>query len=74
MNVVMSGIKAQGGKELKAHREGKRLTWRQGILAKCYECVGGYVDGKADCEIADCPLYAWMPYGQKKKAQKEKAT
>ncbi len=58
------GIAAQGRKELKAHREGKRLTYRQMVIAKCYECVGDYIDGKHDCRIQRCPLYSAMPYGE----------
>jgi hypothetical protein len=29
---------------------------------KCHECMGGYADGRSDCEIVVCPLYTWMPY------------
>jgi len=32
------------------------------IEYRCHECMGGYQDGHADCEIPDCALYAWMPY------------
>jgi hypothetical protein len=65
-DLTVGGLKAQGGKELKAHHEEKRLTNRQRILAKCYECQGGYADGKGDCGIARCPLYPLMPYKGKK--------
>lgn len=65
-DTVNFGIKARGGKELKAHREGKRLTQRQAIYAKCFDCMGGYTDGKMDCLIPSCSLYQWMPYKGKK--------
>lgn len=55
-------MKALGVNHLKAHREGKRLTQRQVILAKCAECACEYHDGKADCEIQGCPLHPWQPY------------
>ena len=58
----MSGIKARGGRELRKHLTGDKLTQRQMILAKCYDCMGGYGDGKIDCEIPECPLYLLMPY------------
>lgn len=32
------------------------------ILAKCHECMGGYVDGRDDCGATGCPLYPWMKY------------
>jgi hypothetical protein len=60
------GTKARGKKELIAHLYGERLTARQAGLAKCYECMGAYADGRGqDCEIPDCPLYPFMPYSSK---------
>lgn len=41
---------------------GKRLTPTSSIIAKCYECMAGYVDGRRDCQIVKCPLYPYMPY------------
>ena len=61
----MDGKKAQGAKEMKKHEVGLRLTHRQAILAKCYECTNGYLDGKDDCSIPNCPLYPMMPYRAK---------
>lgn len=55
-------IKAQGRKELERHLMGEKLTRKEAILAKCYECMNSYQDGKKDCEIKDCPLYPMMPY------------
>lgn len=63
-------MKAQGGKELKKHLEGKRITQRQAIKAKCFDCMGGYRDGRENCEIPDCSLYAFMPYKSGKKSSK----
>ena len=56
------GVLARGRKELIAHREGKKLTRSQMCLAKCYECMGGYADGKYDCNIPKCPIYPLMPF------------
>ena len=61
----MNGIKARGGKELKKYLSGGKLTPKQMILATCYECTGGYADGKADCELKICPLYPLMPYRER---------
>jgi hypothetical protein len=56
------GIKAQGRQELKKHLAGTKLTRGEAILGKCYDCMGGYADGKMDCLLSDCPLYNYMPY------------
>lgn len=61
----MKGIRAQGAKELKRYLSGGKLTQRQMILGKCYECMCGYADGKADCGIKACPLYPLMPYRER---------
>lgn len=57
-----NGIAAKGRGELIKHLNGERLTGRQACLAKCYECMGYYSDGKQDCKIPTCPLYMYMPY------------
>lgn len=56
--------KAQGKAELLAFMAGKRLSYRKTLLAKCFECMNGYVDGKLDCRIGTCPNYSFMPYRQ----------
>ena len=61
----------RGGKELMQHRTGHRLTQRQMILAKCYECCGYYADGGYSCEIPDCPLYPLMPFKEKVRPETE---
>lgn len=61
----VKGIKARGGNELQKHLMGERLTQRQMILAKCYDCMNGYLDGKLDCEIKECPLYPLMQYRER---------
>jgi hypothetical protein len=63
----MGGITARGGKELKKHLSGQKLTQRRMILAKCYDCMGGFIDGKMDCRVSRCPLYPLMPYRDKPK-------
>lgn len=53
---------AQGKKELLKHLKRQRLTQRQAILAKCFECMAGYADGKRSCKMQDCSLWPFMPY------------
>ena len=63
---------AQGKRELLKYLEGERLTRKETMLAKCYECCNGYVDGKVDCRVESCPLYPYMPFNpkiQKKKGR-----
>ena len=64
------GIKAAGYKELKKYMSGKRLTRKEAMLAKCYDCCGGYIDGRIDCGCKGCPMYDYMPY-KGKKSQKD---
>jgi len=56
------GMLAKGKKELVAHMEGRPQSKGQALLAKCYDCMGYYSDGKTDCCIISCPLYPYMPY------------
>lgn len=54
-----------GRNEWLKHRGGKKLTRNQAIKAKCYDCMGYYVDGKCDCKMPDCSLYLFNPYRSK---------
>ena len=62
LQMPKKGPVAIGKKDLDAHLAGQKLTYRQQVLAKCYECMCGYIDGKRDCKIESCPLYKSMPY------------
>ena len=56
-------VKAIGRTEFEKYsKKYEPLSRTNAILAKCYECNGGYVDGKFDCEVIACPLYPFMPY------------
>jgi hypothetical protein len=41
---------------------GSKITRKEAMLAKCYECMGEYEDGKRDCQGVSCPLYFYYPY------------
>jgi hypothetical protein len=69
-DIMRIGLTAQGKSELVKYLEGSKLSFRQAIISKCYECMGYYIDGKVDCGLDDCPLYPIMPYGKIKKAKK----
>ena len=40
------GGNAKGYKETLKFNCGEKLSFRQAILAKCYDCMGNYADGK----------------------------
>lgn len=52
----------QGRKEYINILNGKPSTWKSRCLAMCYDCMGYFADGKADCGNELCPLYKGMPY------------
>ncbi len=52
----------------------KQPSMKKAILGKCKDCMCDYVDGRMDCEIEDCSLYPWMPYGRLRKKDKCLAT
>jgi len=54
------------------HLQGKRLTPQQAILAKCSDCMSHYGDGRVDCNVPECPLYPWMPYGNAPREKKSR--
>jgi len=66
------GIMAQGRKELIKHLKGGPISRKEAMVAKCYDCMGYYADGRADCEILDCPLYPFNPAGEKWKMRERK--
>lgn len=61
---IVDSPQAKGKRELLKRLDGGHLTTKQAILANCFECCNGYVDGKVDCEIDNCALYEYMPYGK----------
>ena len=62
-DIEKNGISGKGKSEMLKHLNGERLTQRQMIISKCYDCMGFYSDGRgADCEIPTCSLYPLMPY------------
>lgn len=51
-----------GKLEYLAFLRGEYLSPKKRILATCYFCNNGYVDGPLDCQNYDCPLHKLMPY------------
>ena len=67
IETVENGALAKGKKELLAHLYDERLTARQAIAAKCYDCMCFFVDGRRDCEMKLCALYPFMTYNKNKR-------
>jgi hypothetical protein len=67
-----NGISAAGKRALIKYLENKHLTFKEAILAKCYDCMGHYGGGKIDCMNPACPLYFFMPYRENKVAKEER--
>jgi hypothetical protein len=51
-----------GKNEYLAYLCGEYLSAKKRILAECFRCSNGYIDGTFDCENPDCPLHRVMPY------------
>ncbi len=56
------GVTARGKQELLKYLNGEQLTRKEAMLSKCFECMGGYADGRVDCGVESCPLYSYMPF------------
>ena len=57
-----AGPLRQGKNDLIKHLKGQRLTQRQAIRAKCYDCNG--MGELGTCEISTCALWPYSPYRQ----------
>ena len=55
-----SGRLKAGKSDLIKHLHGIRITQRQAIRAKCYDCNG--MGDQDDCDIETCSLYPFSPY------------
>ena len=70
----------RGGAEMKEHlkaaEEGKdsKLSRKEAMEAKCFDCLGWYDDGRQDCLMPKCPMYRYMPYRDKKPEPLHKKT
>jgi hypothetical protein len=64
------GTSSRGKTCFEKHLTGGRLTQREAILAKCYDCTCFHIDGRIDCAMHHCPLYPWMPYREKKRKER----
>lgn len=68
------GKAAKGQKELLKHLSGEKLTFKQAIYARCYDCMGMYADGKRDCNMPHCALFPFNPYNANRGKRSPKKT
>jgi hypothetical protein len=64
----------RGKRELLKHMAGKDLTYKEAVIAKCFDCMCGYTDGRQDCKVEDCPLYGFMPFRENKPVRAKRGT
>ena len=48
-----------GAREFYDHKKGKKLTLKQAIKGKCYEC-NGEEESRPDCGVESCALYPFQ--------------
>lgn len=62
-HVLTCGKQFQGKSEITKFLNGFRITRKEAIKAKCYDCMGFYDNAQEkDCKNYTCPLYTYMPY------------
>ena len=55
----MGAIK--GFVQYRKFKKGEKLTRKEAMLAKCYDC-NGLEESRADCLEDNCPMYDYRPY------------
>jgi len=69
---AQSGVHRMGKNHLVKHLKGQRLTQRQAIGAKCYDCNGmGEFD---ECDTLSCSLWPYSQFGGLKKGLRGRVT
>ena len=64
------GLQAVGKANLLKHLDGGKLTRKEAMQAKCYDCMGYFIDGRADCCIKNCPMYGYRPFKDRQESKK----
>lgn len=60
--VLKHGTKSQGMTNYLKYLNGKKIGLKGAVLAKCFDCMGYFADGRSNCGMEECSLYPWMPY------------
>ena len=62
-----SGKLKPGKSALIKHLKGVRITQKNAIAAKCYDCNG--MGEQDDCDITTCTLFPYSPYSNSRSAR-----
>lgn len=72
LNSARKGKCRAGQTSLIKHLTGHRLTQRQAIAAKCYDCNG--MGEQDECEMEHCSLLPYSPYRKNARKSSRKAS
>jgi uncharacterized protein YjdB len=64
------GLSAIGKTHLLKHIDGGKLSRKEAMQAKCYDCMGYFIDGRADCRIKNCPMFDYRPFKDRPESKK----
>jgi len=64
------GLQAIGKAHLLKHIDGGKLSRKEAMQAKCYDCMGYFIDGRADCQIKYCPMFDFRPFKDRPESKK----
>ena len=64
------GLQAIGKANLLKHLDGGKLSRKEAMQAKCYDCMGYFIDGRADCQIKYCPMFDFRPFKDRPESKK----
>jgi len=56
------GLLSKGKKSLLKHLDKGKLSRKEAMDAKCYDCMAWFADGRMDCKMPKCPLFDYRPY------------
>ena len=62
LKAIKTGKGSKGQSYYRKFLNGGSVTYKGAVLAKCFECMGYYTDGRIDCGDTSCPLSPFRPY------------
>lgn len=59
------GLTTTGKNCILKYLDGGKLTRKEAMSGKCFDCMGYFVDGRQDCGVKDCTLFPYRPFKDK---------